>query len=379
MIGQKGIPAVYGGIEKHAQELAVRLYDQGNEVFAYTRPYYTAKTKKQYNGINLISVPSIKTKHFDAISHTLFSTIHALFSNYDIIHYHAVGPALLSFIPRIFKPKTKIVVTFHCLDRQHQKWGAFAKLMLWLGERAACKFAHEVITVSRTLRDYCYEVYNTQTNYIPNGISAVQNVKPSIINQKYNLKEDDYIIVVSRLIPHKGIQYLISAYKQIETDKKLVIVGDSSFTDEYVKQLKKQAADRADIIFTGFQSGQVLEELFSNAYAYVQPSESEGLPIAVLEAASYGKCVLASDIPANLEIVRECGLSFENKNVADLTEKLQYIIDNPDEVDKTGKYARKYVLENYNWDDISKKVNKLYKKAVNQSSLRTDSACQVAR
>ncbi|MFH0818644.1 MAG: glycosyltransferase family 4 protein [Patescibacteria group bacterium] len=362
MIGQKGIPSIYGGIEKHVEELSVRLADLGNKVYVYTRAYYTDKNKKKYQTVNLINLPTIHTKHLDAISHTLFSSVHALFQDYDIIHYHGVGPCLLSFIPRILKPQAKVVCTFHCIDRHHQKWGWFARFMLWLGERAACTFAHEVVTVSKNLQSYTYEVYNCRSRYIPNGISEVQNIKPSIISQKYGLDGNDYIVVVSRLIPHKGIHYLIEAYQGLITDKKLVIVGDSSFTDPYVRALKEQAGGSDKIIFTGFESGQTLAELFSNAYVYVQPSESEGLPISVLEAAVYGKCVLASDIPANMEIVRECGLHFENTNVSDLREKLKFVLENPDVVAKTGKYARKYVLENYNWTDIVKKTVRMYRK-----------------
>ena len=365
MIGQKGIPAIYGGIERHVEELVVRLAGCGEQVFVYTRPYYTAKKQKTFQGVNLISLPTIKTKHLDAITHTLFATIHALFQNYDIIHYHGVGPSLLCFIPRIFNPKAKVIVTFHCIDRQHQKWGRFAKLMLWLGERMACKFSHQVITVSRTLQNYCYEVFGRGTAYIPNGIKLVSNIKPSLITTKFDLKGQDYILTVARLIPHKGIQYLISAYQKIKTEKKLVIVGDSSFTDKYVKKLKHLASGNTNIIFAGYQSGQMLEELFSNAYVYVHASESEGLPIAVLEAASYGLPIIASNIPANMEIVQSWGLSFENKNVNELKEKLEYILKNPEEADKIGKDGRKYVLENYNWDDIIIETKNLYYKLTN--------------
>lgn len=360
MIGQKGIPVKFGGVERHVEELSLRLAEMNNDVFVYTRSHYTDKNLKKYQGVNLISVPSIYTKNLDAISHTFFSTIHALFQDYDVIHYHGVGPALLAFIPRIFKPSTRVVVTFHCIDRHHQKWGKFARLMLWLGERAACKFAHKVITVSQNLRDYCYESYNAQTEYIPNGVPQAISEKPSIITNKYGLLGNDYLLVVARLIPHKGIHHLIAAYKKLATNKKLVIVGDGYFTDDYVKVLKQMAVNNKQIIFTGFQSGRELAELYSNAYAYVQPSESEGLPISILEAASYGKCVLASDIPANLEIVRECGLHFQNRNVNDLANKLFYLIANAVEVEKTGKYARKFVLQNYNWEDITEKINNLY-------------------
>mgnify|MGYP000092701035 FL=1 len=157
-IGQKGIPTQQGGIEKHVEKLSVKLANLGFEVTVYSRPYYTKDDRKtyEYQGVKIINLPSIKTKNLDAISHTFLATFHALFQDYDIIHYHGVGPSLMSFIPRIFKPKTKIIATFHCIDRQHQKWGTFAKLMLSFGEWAACHFPHETIAISQILKKYCY-------------------------------------------------------------------------------------------------------------------------------------------------------------------------------------------------------------------------------
>lgn len=374
-IGQKGIPAIYGGIERHVEELSTRLASLGYDITVYTRPYYTAPEKRLYQGVNLVSLPTLKSKHLDAITHTFLATLHALRHGVMIFHYHGVGPALLCWMPRLLKPKARVVVTFHCLDRQHQKWGLIARLVLWLGEVLTCRFAHEVITVSHTLQNYAYEVYKRETQYIPNGISHVTNLKPSIIKEKFGLQGKDYILVVARLIRHKGIHYLIKAFQNINPELKLVIVGDSSFTDDYVKQLKQLAQNDQRVIFTGFQSGQTLAELFSNAYIYVHPSESEGLPIAVLEAAVYGNCVLASDIPANLEIVKYCGLSFKNKNVEDLTEKLRLLLEHPEEVERTGKEARKYVLENYNWQDIAGHTDKLYHNLfVPESSLANSEA-----
>lgn len=364
MIGQKGIPAIYGGVERHVEELSLRLVEKKLDVTVYTRPFYTDKNKRAYKGITLKSIPTINSKHFSAIIHTFLSTIDAIRKDVDIFHYHSVGPSLLCFMPRIFKPKAKVIVTFHCIDRQHQKWGRFARFMLWLGEFMACKFAHEVVTVSKTLRQYCYEVYNRKTNYIPNGVPIMQNESASMIISEFGLEKDSYIVMVSRLVKHKGAHHLIEAYNMLDNpDKKLVIVGESAFTENYVRQIKQMAKGNPNIIFTGYQSGKALNELFSNAYLYVHPSESEGLPISVLEAAAYGKCILASDIPANLEIVKECGMVFENRNVADLKEKLEFLLRNPEEVGKTGKIARKFVMENYSWEDITKKVFKLYLKA----------------
>lgn len=370
MIGQKGMPTQYGGVEKHVQELSIRIAATSpHEVIVYTRPWYTSAQKTKYRGVRLVSLPSIKTKHFDAISHTFLSILHASFKErVDIIHIHAVGPALLTWLARIVQPRAKVIVTFHCIDRQHQKWNLFAKFMLWLGEWSAMKFAHQVVSVSQTLQNYAYEVYKRSTEYIPNGIEPVQPQPASMISRQFDLEENGYIAVIARLVRHKGVHYLIDAYKRLDTTKKLVIVGGSAFTDDYVEELKHQAGDDPNIVFTGNQTGQMLAELFSNAYCYVLPSESEGLPIALLEAASYGKAILASDIPANVEIVQHCGLTFKNGNVNDLAEKLRTLLDHPELVEETGKQARKYVLEHYLWDSIAVDTIRLYDKTVEHKS-----------
>ena len=369
MIGQKGIPAVYGGVERHVEELSARLAEGGFDVTVFCRPWYGGKGKKSevYRGVNLVYLPSLKTKHLDAISHTFLATVYAMFGKYDIIHYHGVGPSLLSFIPRIFCRKTKIVTTFHCIDRKHQKWGFFVKLALRMGEWAACRFAHETITVSKTLEQYCSEAYDKDTVYIPNGVAMAKNnpTPASEILGKYNLEKDKYLLMVSRLVRHKGAHYLIKAFKRLQEKDatfrglKLVFAGDSAFTDDYVKELKNSAEGNPDIVFVGFQSGRPLEDLFLNALAVVHPSESEGLPIAVLEAMSYGKVVLASDIPENMELIKDYGFSFQNKNIDDLTLKLKELLSRQDLKEK-GAEARNFVAANYNWDYVVSEIKKVY-------------------
>lgn len=370
MIGQKGIPAIYGGIERHVEELSTRLAEGGFDVSVFCRPWYGNKTEekmKVYKGIKLVYLPSLKTKHFDAISHTFLATIYASFGKFDIIHYHGVGPALLSWLPRIFCRKTKVVTTFHCIDRKHQKWGFFAKVMLRAGEWAACRFAHETITVSKTLQQYCSEAYDKDTAYVPNGVSVAESFsnQPSGILEKYNLEKDKYLLMVSRLVRHKGAHYLIRAFRELQEkdagfcNLKLVFAGDSVFTDDYVKELKELAKEDQNIVFVGFQSGRPLEDLFLNSLAVVHPSESEGLPIAVLEAMSYGKVVLASDIPENMELIKDFGFSFQNKNVRDLTLRLKEVLMRHD-LRERGEEAKKFVADNYNWEHVVSEVKKVY-------------------
>ncbi|EKD76192.1 MAG: Glycosyltransferase [uncultured bacterium] len=362
-IGQKGIPSLAGGVERHVEELAVRLAKEPvTDVVVYTRPWYTAKKLAEHNGVRLVSLPSLHSKHLDAISHTFIAVLHAAFiERPDIIHIHAVGPALLTGLARVLRPKAKVVVTFHCIDRQHQKWSKPAKLMLWLGEWMAMKFAHEVITVSKNLKQYAYEVYGRTTTHIPNGVAEMTLQSASIIEQQFGLQANTYILMVSRLVRHKGAHHLIKAYEQLTTNKKLVIVGNSAFTEDYEAEIKVLAKDNPNIIFTGLQTGKTLAELYSNAYLFVLPSESEGLPLVLLEAGAYGKALLASDIPANLEIVEAAGLSFENTNVEDLKLKLEELLQNPEAVKLLGKQARQVVLTHYHWNDITKKTVELYR------------------
>ncbi|MEK7653302.1 MAG: glycosyltransferase family 4 protein [Patescibacteria group bacterium] len=373
-IGQKGIPAHQGGIEKHVEELSLRLAKAGFDITVYSRPAYTKNHQTKYQGVKIVNLPSIKTKHLDAITHTFISSLHSLFQDYDVIHYHGVGPALLSFIPRVFKPRAKVIVTFHCIDRQHQKWGAFARLMLGLGEWAACRFPHETIVVSQTLKKYCRYRFDKETSYIPNGVD-IKNIKiqeyKNIKNQtlkKYNLTKNNYFLVVSRLIQHKGIHTLIKAYQKISArggsacgGKKLVIVGDGANTNNYVSRLKELAAGNPDIIFTGQKSGLDLETLFKNAYLFIQPSEAEGLSIALLEAMSFGAPVLISNIEENQEATDGLALEFKNKNVNDLARQLNFAVKHPNQLKKQAALAKRHTGKNHNWDDIVKQTVEIYR------------------
>ncbi len=374
-IGQKGVPAIWGGIERHVEHLSQRVADLGVTALVYTRPHYVSKAyvhqhNKKKTRVQLLSLPSINTKHFDAITHTLVCTLHAVKENVDVYHYHGVGPSLLSWIPRLLRPRARVVTTFHSPDRLHQKWGLVARLMLTLGELTSLLFAHETITVSKNLQQYCKKQYKRDTTYIPNGVPQVENKKASRITAQFGLQQDEYILVVTRLVRHKGVHHLIRAFNMIDTDKKLVVVGDSAHTDDYVQELEELAQDNDNILFTGYQSGAVLEELFSNCYLYVQPSESEGLSISLLEAGSYGRAVLVSDIPANMEIAERRGFTFKNTDVSDLAYQLQHVLDSPIVATEAGKKLRQYILQEYHWDTIAKHTVDLYESALGSATVQ---------
>lgn len=370
MIGQKGIPALYGGIERHVEELSAELVKQGHEVFVYARKWYTPKTSLVHRGIKLLHTPTIKTKHLDAIVHTFTSSLHAIFkSKPDVIHYHGVGPSLLAFLPRLLSPKTKVISTFHCIDRYHQKWGAIARLALWLGEKATCAFPHQTISVSKTIQNYCLNEYRKNTIYNPNGVNLEENPGAEHLD-KWGLQKGKYLLMVSRLVKHKGAHYLIDAWQRARKDAsetmadlKLVIVGGSAFTDDYVKLLRHMAGRDNSIIFTEWQSGQALNSLYANALMLVHPSENEGLPITVLQAMSFGRPVLVSDIPEHQEVITDCRFWSANASVFALAKKIIELIQKPELLEKVGKQNLETVKTNFDWKDIAERAIEIYDQA----------------
>ncbi len=367
MIGQKGIPARYGGIERHVEELAVELVKQGDEVIVYTRSWYTPKNISEWRGIKIKHTPTIYTKHLDAIVHTFTSTVHALFQKPDIIHYHGVGPSLLSWIPRVFLPHTKVVSTFHCIDRYHQKWSWFAKMFLMLGERAACTFPHITIVVSRGIKNYCLNEYKREAVYIPNGARKISNSDIGLLKQ-YGLQEKKYVAMISRLVPHKGVHYLIAAWQKIKkikpaliSDYKLLIVGDSAFTDSYVAELKKFARKDTDIVFTGWVQGKTVDTLFKETALLVHPSENEGLPLTVLSGMAAGVPVLVSNIAEHLELIEDKNFIFTNTDVDDLAQKIINILENPALQEVASIANKKRAQEFYSWEKIGEQTKKTYR------------------
>ena len=362
-IGQKGIPSIGGGVEKYVEDLSTHLFAQGHDIFVYTRKHYTPQRRINFKGVRLISLPSINTKHLDAITHTILATIHASLHRVDIIHYQIIGAALMAWLPKLLNPQVRIVSTLQSKDYEHQKWNWFARFMLRLGERMMCYFSDEIIVVTKPMRKYVRQKYNRDSIYIPNGSILYPHVGADRI-KAWGLIKNNYIVAVSRIVRHKGLGYLISAYKKLETDKKLVIVGGSAFTDDYVSELKILAENNPNIIFTGQQTGKTLAQLYENAYLFVQPSESEGLSLALLEAMARRKACLVSNISENLEAIKDAGFVFENKNIDDLTKQLNYVLAHQEEVVAKGLEARIRVKEKFNWSTITKQMLVVYKTVV---------------
>ncbi|MBD3311227.1 MAG: glycosyltransferase [Candidatus Magasanikbacteria bacterium] len=370
MVGQKGIPANYGGVERHVHDLSRGLADRGFNVSVYSRQWYVKSDAREYKGVNIIYTPSIHTKHFDAISHTFISTIHAIINKFDIIHYHGVGPSLLSWIPRIFSPKTKVITTFHSIDRYHQKWGVIARYFLRLGEWTACRFAHKTIAVSQSLKQYCQNEFNTDTRYIPNGVKLCNKELRFDKIIDFGLKNNEYLVMISRLVPHKGAHILVEAFNSIKkkysddpkiSKLKLAIVGGSVYTNDYVTSLHQQANVNNDIVFTDFQSGETLRQLYKNAMALVHPSLNEGLPITVLEAMRYAKPSLVSNIPEHLELIQDNRMICNENDVRSLEEKLIEFIKLPqEEKELIGSKNLQIIKKEYSWDVIIPQIVRTY-------------------
>ncbi|NCN99952.1 glycosyltransferase family 4 protein [Candidatus Falkowbacteria bacterium] len=354
LIGQKGAPTRNGGVERYAENLAAHLASAGHEVFLYSRKYYS-QGLKEYRGFKIISVPSINTRSLEAITNTFFAIVDVIFRKVDVINLQSIGPASLIWLLKIFKPGTPITFTFHCQDYYHAKWGRLARAWLHIGEYLGCHLANEVIVISRDLVQYVEKKYGFTPTYIPLGTDVMTKVPVKNIT-RWGLEQGNYIVFVGRLVRHKGVHHLINAFKKTDTTKKLVIVGGSAHTDKYVQELQKLACDDDRIILTGNQDGETLQELFSNAYLFVQPSEYEGLSLALLEAMSWGLACLVSDIPQNLEGIADTGLTFRVNDSVDLQKKLQYLLANPEQTEKFGRSAAIRVNKEYNWDDITKNV-----------------------
>ncbi len=371
-IGQKGIPAISGGVEKHVEQLAVHLASFGHEVTAYTRPAYTDRGLREWRGVKLVSLPSIRTKHLDAISHTLVATLHALFQGYDVLHYHSIGPSTLAFLPRMLRPGMRVIATFHTQDYFHKKWGWFARICLRIAEYLTCAVPEQTIVISETLLAYAQKTYGKHFTFIPNGAEITYEPDTASLNQ-WGIRPKRYILSVSRLVEHKGIHYLIKAFRELErrnkipNNFKLVIVGTHAYTQEYEKYLKVLSAGTNNIIFTGELSGKDLAALFSHASLFVQPSEEEGLSLALLEAMAYGLLAIVSDIPANMEAIKnDAGTSFESKNAEALTKKLAYYINRPQEAEAIGIVAKKRAEQHYSWDAIAHRTLEVYEDALHQ-------------
>ncbi len=380
MIGHKRIPSREGGIEFVVEELSSRLVAAGHTVHAYNRIGHHVSGKgfdgiandrksnkniSEYKGIKILTIPTFQNGKLNALVYSVLATIRALFGHYDCIHYHAEGPCAMLWLPHFFGIRT--VATIHGLDWQRAKWGGFAVKYLKFGEKIAAKYADEVIVLSKNVQQYFWDTYGREVKFIPNGIGKLEIKGNDVICEKWGLKKDEYILFLGRIVPEKGLQYLVNAYRDVDTLKKLVVAGGSSHTDDYMVDIKRKAAEDGRVIFVNFVQGEELEELYSNAYLYVLPSDLEGMPISLLEAMSYGNCCVVSDIPECTEVVGDKAVVFKKSDVRDLKEKLEWLVQNPDVVAGYKSTAKSFICGKYDWDAVVGMTLNLYRKRLIQN------------
>jgi glycosyltransferase involved in cell wall biosynthesis len=366
VIGAKGLPAKQGGIEHYCQEMYPRMVERNHSVDLFARSSYLGSSwleQYEYKGVRVISLPCLQLRGADAFFSSLLGAIAASSSQYDIIHFHALGPSVFSWLPKLAST-AKVVVTCQGLDWQRAKWGKISSRILYAGEQAAAKYADGIVVVSNELRSYFKQTYNRDTVYIPNGPARYAKTDGGFAyGTSLGLTRGKYITYVGRLVPEKRPDLLIEAFQKLNSpDWKLVLVGGTSDTDAFATQLFNLAANNPNIIFTGELRGEKLAEIVRGAGCFTLPSDLEGLPLAMLEAMQEGIPIVASDIPAHQQLIgQERGLLFGAGDVAACARTLERAIAIPKVLAQMAIEAQKYVQLHHNWDDITTETLNVYK------------------
>lgn len=363
-VGQRGVPPTYGGVERYVDEIVKRLPGDEVETFTYCRRHYV---EDRVDYTKQLFMPSLKAKGIEAFSHSFFSALDSLRHPFDIVHFQALGPSLFSFIPRL--KRTKIVCTVHGLDWQRAKWGRTARAVIRAGDWMMGQTASGIISVSKNLKRYYEEKFDKEVFFVPIGFSKPRIVELGEMSQKFGLQKYKYILFLNRLVPEKGIHYLIDAFKTVSRpDFKLVIAGGATPGDKYVDNLRAMAHSDDRIVLTGYVSREEMHQLFSNAYLFALPSELEGMPAVVLEALSHGCPVLISDIQEHLDIIQSgdktYGFVHRSKDIDDLRDRLTYLLNNPVAVESIRKPGAEYVNQNFSWDQAVNMTYDVYKRVL---------------
>lgn len=364
-IGQRGVPATIGGIEHHVEEIGSRLAARGHQVTVYTRGNYTTERVTAHRGMRVRYVPTAPTKHLEALVHSGLSTAAAMLparNAAQILHYHAIGPSVFTPLPRLLS-RRRVVLTVHGLDYDREKWGPGARTALRTAGWISSHVPHATITVSANLAEYYRTRYGREAVHIRNGVTAPVVREPRQITERWGLRGRDYVLFVGRLVPEKAPDLLLRSFRDVATDARMVIAGGSSFTDEYVGVLEKAAAADPRIILAGSVYGELLQELYSNAAAFVLPSKLEGLPLTLLEAASYRVPLIASDIPPHREVIGADGPGgrlFRSGDALALRDTLASVLGSLDTERVGARAVGDRVVRDYDWDQATDATEEVY-------------------
>ena len=355
ILGTRGIPANYGGFETFAEELSTRLVARGHEVTVYCRSHHVSSDLGEYKGVKLIVLPTIKHKYLDTIVHTLLSAVNAVTKRFDSVLI--CNAANSPFIPILTWTGTPVAVNVDGLERKRKKWNWAGRLYYRIGEKASVWFATEVVTDAKVIQDYYLTEYGKASTMIAYGANVERKHDPDSVGE-HGLEPHNYILYVSRLEPENNAAMVIEAFRKVATDLKLAIVGDAPYADDYKKKLLDLADGDERIIFTGFVFGSGYKALQQNAYAYVHATEVGGTHPALIEAMGYGNCVLSLSTPENDEVVGDAALLFAD--TADLTSKLQIIVDDEGTVEKYRSAGQERIRHKYSWDAITDQYEELF-------------------
>lgn len=374
MIGQRGVPAAFGGIEQHVEELGRRLVERGHHVTVFCRTNYVTERHQSYRGMRLRHIPTIGSKHLDALAHSAASTLAALPGSYDLIHYHGLGPGVFAPLPR-YLSAARVVQTVHGLDHQRAKWGRAARTFLTSAAWLSGRVPDGTIVVSEALAEHYRHGYGRSAACIPNGVDEpVSRPPPTEIARRWGLGSGSYLVFVGRLVPEKAPDLLLRAFRNVDADVRLVLAGGSSFTDDYAASLRASVAGDPRVLLPGYVYGRALAELYNNAAGFVLPSMLEGFPLTLLEAASYGTPVVASDIPPHVEVMgdadRPGARLFPAGEEAGLVAALQRCLEDPAVERRGAADLREEVLRRYRWDDVASATERMYWELLGQPAGR---------
>lgn len=371
IIGHKRIPSNEGGIEKGVEEHAVRMAALGHEVHVYNRggaDKYSGERKriKEYRGVKIITIPTFNNPKLNAVIYSFLATIRAFFGRYDVVSYRASGPCVMIGLAK--KLGMTCVASLHGIDSQRSKWGKFASWYLRCGEKMAATRADACMVLSKNMQSYIKKQYGVDSILFYNGVDCARPLEANEIKSLFGLKKDSYILFLSRIVPEKGLDVLINAFRQTNTEKSLVIAGGADDPD-YLCKLKQLAGNDERIKFIGYVTGTLVAELYSNAWLFVLPSYLEGMSNSLLEALSYGNCCFLSDIPENVEPAGDHAVYFRAGDIQDCQVKLQALLQDPERINAYKSNAASYITERYSWDGAVNITLDVYQRAINNERI----------